>query len=138
MFHYTFDITTLANNCTETYKDNCPFFSVPISVSNTGNKTASDFVTLGFISGQFGPAPHPIKRLVAYQRSFDVKPGTNQTAYLNLTMGSLGRHDDMGNLVLYPGDYSLLVDVPTRAMWNFTMTGEQFVLENWPQRPASM
>jgi len=87
---------------------------LPITVQNTGN-TTSDFVTLGFISGQYGTQPYPIKTLVAYDRLHDVQPGTSRTAMLNLTLESLGRVDEMGNTVLYPGDYSILVDVPTQV-----------------------
>ena len=133
----SWDIQSLTKDCTEVYKDLCAFQSVGISVQNEGSVT-SDFVTLGFVAGEHGPAPHPIKQLVAYERLFAVEAGATATAHLNLTLGSLARHDDMGNLVLYPGDYSLLVDVPTQAMWNFTLTGDEATLEEWPQAPARL
>ncbi|KAI1635404.1 beta-glucosidase [Biscogniauxia mediterranea] len=130
----SWDTQELVNGCTDgvTHLDQCPFQTIPVAVSNTGSAT-SDFVTLGFIAGDHGPAPHPIKRLVAYQRVFNVTAGTDATANLTLTLKSLARHDDSGNLVLYPGSYSLLVDVPTQASWNFTLTGQEIVLDQWPQ-----
>ncbi|KAH6648906.1 beta-glucosidase [Truncatella angustata] len=125
-------ISDLLDGCAENYKDLCPFRSVAVRVENTGG-VASDFVTLGFVAGEHGPVPYPIKQLVAYERLFGVAPGSAATASLNLTLGSLGRHDEAGNLVLYPGSYSLLVDVPTQATWNFTLSGDETVLEEWPQ-----
>lgn len=127
------DIAQLLASCDLEYKDLCPFQSLAVSVANTGNATTSDYVALGFLTGAFGPEPYPLKQLVAYQRLFSLAPGSSGTAVLNLTLGSLGRHDEAGNLVLYPGAYSLLVDVPTRATWNFTLTGDDVVLEEWPQ-----
>jgi len=129
----TFEIGKLSDGCNETYKDLCPFQTVAINVENTGN-VKSDFVTLGFMAGAHGPEPRPIKELVAYERLFNVAGGTTATAQLNLTLGSLGRHDDSGNLVVYPGEYSLLIDVPTQATWNFTLTGDELMLEEWPQQ----
>ena len=131
----SYDISSLVSSCNATYKDQCPFASIPVSVTNTGQMT-SDFVTLGFITGTYGPAPYPIKQLVAYQRLFNVTAGTPQMAMLNLTLGSLARVDDNGNMNLYPGSYSLMVDEPTQAMMNFTLTGSQTMLVDWPARPA--
>ncbi|KAI1759195.1 glycoside hydrolase family 3 protein [Hypoxylon sp. FL1150] len=126
--HY--DIADLTAACSTTSQ--CPFRTVPVIVSNTG-ATTSDFVVLGFVAGEHGPEPYPIKRLVAYRRLHDVTADQDQTANLTLTLGSLGRRDEAGNLVLYPGSYSLLVDVPTQTTWNFTLEGEPFVLDEWPQ-----
>ncbi|KAI0176476.1 glycoside hydrolase family 3 protein [Hypoxylon sp. FL1284] len=128
----SYEISDLTSDCTTAPLDLCPFQTVPVEVSNTGT-TTSDFVALGFVAGAHGPEPYPLKRLKAYQRLHGVAAGAAQTANLSLTLGSLGRRDDRGNLVLYPGDYSLLVDVPTQASWNFTLRGEPFVLDQWPQ-----
>lgn len=130
------DLGSSCSNSTSKYLDLCPFTTVPISVTNTGTSKTSDFVALLFVSGSHGPQPYPIKSLVAYQRLYSIAPGASQTAMLNLTMGSFARVDDNGNSVLYPSDYSLLVDVPTPAVVNFTLTGSQAMLDQWPQRPA--
>lgn len=127
----SWDTGHLTKDC-DTVLDLCSFKSIPVTVENTGD-VASDYVTLGFITGEYGLEPYPIKKLVAYQRLFNINPGSMETASLNLTLGSLGRHDDVGNLVLYPGRYSLLVDVPTQAVWNFTLTGTEVILDEWPQ-----
>lgn len=134
----SYDITSLVSGCDHSkyaYLDLCPFQTVNVTVTNTG-KLASDFVTLGFIAGAHGPQPYPIKQLVAYERLFNVAGGASATAKLNLTLGSLARHDEQGNAVVYPGDYAVLIDVPTQAVLNFTLTGTQAVLDEWPQPPA--
>ncbi|KEF56515.1 uncharacterized protein A1O9_06702 [Exophiala aquamarina CBS 119918] len=134
----SYDISSLIANCSggvSQYLDLCPFASIQVNVTNSG-EVASDFVTLGFIAGQYGPAPYPIKQLVAYQRLFDISGGGSSTATLNLTLGSLSRYDEDGSQVLYPGEYSLLVDVPTQSVLHFTLTGAQAVLDQWPQNPG--
>lgn len=121
-------------NATNLYQ--CAFASVAVNVTNTGT-TASDYVTLGYIAGNFGPSPQPKKSLVSYQRLFSIAGGTSDTATLNLTLASLVRVDENGNKVLYPGDYSLLIDNGPLTMTNFTLTGDHKVLETWPQPPAN-
>ncbi|KAF2475955.1 uncharacterized protein BDR25DRAFT_350240 [Lindgomyces ingoldianus] len=59
------------------------------------------------------------------------------TANLNLILGSLARVDESGNKVLYSGDYILLIDNQPLASVNFTLTGDQIVLDQLPQPPAN-
>jgi xylan 1,4-beta-xylosidase len=131
----TYSISDLTTGCNETYQDRCAFKTFAVDVKNTGSVT-SDYVTLGFLAGQHGPEPYPIKRLVAYQRLHNITAGSTQTASLNLTLGSLARVDDNGNTVLYPGDYSLQIDTQPLSYVNFTLTGSEVVLDHWPQPPA--
>lgn len=124
--------SSLTSSCNATYKDTCPFITLPVTVSNTGSLT-SDFVTLGFLAG----SPFDFnKRLVAYERLHNVTTGSPQTAHLNITLGSLARIETNGDKTLNPGDYAVLVDVPTRTTWNFTITGSPVTLESWPQPPV--
>lgn len=132
----TYSIFDLTSGCTETYMDRCAFQTFSVDVQNTGAVT-SDYVTLGFLAGQHGPQPYPIKRLAAYQRLHNITAGSTQTAALNLTLGSLARVDDYGNTVLYPGDYALMIDTAPLAMVNFTLTGSPVTLDLWPQPPAA-
>jgi len=37
--------------------------------------------------------------------------------------------------VLYPGEYSVLLDVPTQAVYKFTLEGQPWVLDRFPQPP---
>ncbi|PNS18678.1 Periplasmic beta-glucosidase [Sphaceloma murrayae] len=130
----TYDIQSLVGNCSEKYQDRCPFETIQVQVNNDGD-IASDYVTLGFIAGEFGPQPYPRKSLVNYQRLFGIQPGQSQTAQLNLTLASLARVDDLGNTVLYPGNFSLLIDTQPLTSVNFTLTGEEYMLDKWPQPP---
>jgi len=46
----------------------------------------------------------------------DIEVESKQTGELKFTLGSLGRVDEDGDLVLYPGEYNLVVDVDKKAM----------------------
>lgn len=132
----SFDISTLTSNCTEEYMDLCHFASVPVSITNTG-KVTSDYSALLFLKGNFGPAPYPLKTLVSYGRVHNISSSATVETTLNLTLGSLSRVDETGNRVLYPGSYSLLLDVePGLASLNFTLTGDAATLDEWPALPA--
>ncbi|KAF2179690.1 glycoside hydrolase family 3 protein [Zopfia rhizophila CBS 207.26] len=140
-FEESYDISDLVSTCeggNEKYSDRCSFTTSPIQVevTNTGN-TTSDYVTLAYLSGSFGPEPYPTKSLVAYQRLFSIAGGSSSIATLNLTLGSLARVDEKGNKVLYPGEYSLLIDNQPLTSVNFTLTGEEAVIEEWPQPPKN-
>ncbi|KAL2173084.1 glycoside hydrolase family 3 protein [Thermothelomyces heterothallicus CBS 202.75] len=133
-FPASFAIADLLASCGDSvaYLDLCPFPSVSLSVTNTGTRV-SDYVALGFLSGDFGRSPHPIKTLATYKRVFNIEPGQTQVAELEWKLESLARVDEKGNRVLYPGTYTLLVDQPTLANITFTLTGEEAVLDSWPQ-----
>ena len=135
----THNISSLISSCQSSnatkYLDQCTFVQIPVQVSNTG-KATSDYVALGFLAGEFGPTPYPNKALVNYQRLFNITAGSSQTAFLNLTLASLSRVDANGNRMLYPGSYSLQIDTQPLATVNFTLTGAQAVLDQWPQRPT--
>ncbi|KAK6949596.1 hypothetical protein Daesc_009679 [Daldinia eschscholtzii] len=133
----TYSISDLLDGCSAKYLDLCPFETVGISVKNTGNVT-SDFVALAFLSGEYGPVPHPIKELAAYTRVKGVKPGEAKDAKVGLTLGDLARVDEQGNTVLYPGTYKFLLDVPTQATTSFELTGDAKVLIEFPQPPADL
>lgn len=132
----TFAISDLMSNCTEQYKDKCPFTTISVDVQNTGGVT-SDYSVLAFLGGQHGPQPYPNKRLAAYTRLHSIAGGASSTADLQMTLGRLGRVDEMGNTWLYPGDYSIMIDTQPLATTNFTLTGEAMCLDEWPQPPAA-
>jgi len=106
-----------------------------VEVKNTGS-VCSDYVTLGFLTGEFGPKPYPKKTLVKYARLFNVTAGSSQTASLNWTLGSLARVDANGNTVLYPGDYSPMIDTQPLAMVNVTLTGSPVKFDEWLEHPV--
>ncbi|GME30761.1 Glycoside hydrolase family 3 [Neofusicoccum parvum] len=132
-------VADLVAGCNATAKlDLCPFATLAVDVANDG-AVASDYVALAFLTGAFGPAPHPRASLVAYQRLRGIAAGGTVTASLNLTLGSLARVNADGDKVLYPGDYALVFDVPgalEKATANFTLTGDEVVIESWPRLDA--
>jgi beta-D-xylosidase 4 len=133
--HLTYSIASLLGNCTATYPDTCVVPSIPVAVTNTGNRT-SDFVALAFLTGDVGPAPFPRKTLVSYARLRDIAGCDTKEAELKLTLGNLARVNERGDTVLYPGEYTVLLDEPTQAEVRLTLEGEETVLNEWPQPPA--
>ena len=107
------------------------FTTFHVSVTNTGH-TASDYVALLFLKTTAGPTPAPIKSLVSYTRVHAISARSSRTALLPVTLGSLARVDENGNTNIYPGEYSLELDVPNRLTFNFTLTGNTATLEEWP------
>jgi beta-D-xylosidase 4 len=132
--HLTYSIAALLGNCTATYPDTCAVPSIPVAVTNTGNRT-SDFVALAFLKGDVGPAPFPRKTLVSYARLRDIAGCDTKEAELKLTLGNLARVNERGDTVLYPGEYTVLLDEPTQAEVTLTLEGEETVLDEWPQPP---
>jgi beta-D-xylosidase 4 len=132
----TYDIQDIMSDCTQMYPDLCDVAPLEVAVTNQGNRT-SDFVALAFIKGETGPKPYPLKTLVSYARLRAISGGQTKTASLALTLGTLARVDQMGNTVVYPGEYTLLLDEPTQAELKLTITGEETVLDKWPQPPTA-
>lgn len=133
----SYDIGSLTANCSGVaYLDLCPFASVPATIRNTGNVT-SDYAALFYVTGEFGPAPYPRKTLVAYTKAHNISSGEAEEVTIDVTLGSLARVDDTGNRVLYPGTYQLMLDLePGLATVEFTLTGTEAVLDEWPAAPA--
>jgi beta-D-xylosidase 4 len=140
----SYSIADLISTCKNTinrpgsrvkYMDKCHFGTLPVSIKNTG-KITSDFVILGFLTGFFGPEPYPKKSLAAYHRLMSIEGDTFKVAYLNMTLGNLARVDLNGNKVLYPGEYSIIIDNNALATINFSLIGESTVLDIWPQTPV--
>jgi len=127
----SFSIQTLLGGCANTNPDTCALEPLLVNVVNTGNRT-SDFVALVFAASQAGPKPYPIKSLAAYGRLRNVTSGQTATAALPWTLGSLARHDEQGNTVLYPGNYTLMLDQPTQMTTNVILTGDAVILDKWP------
>ncbi|KAK4501653.1 hypothetical protein PRZ48_007462 [Zasmidium cellare] len=114
--------------------DRCIIGHVQVAVHNTGD-VCSDYSALAFISGDFGPAPHPVKQLMAYERLKDIEPDTIGFASMPLTLGALTRWDERGRRIVYPGTYRIAIDTtPEKASFTFNITGEKMVLETWPEQ----
>ncbi|KAK0752952.1 beta-xylosidase [Schizothecium vesticola] len=131
-FAETLAIADLTTGCTERYMDKCPLPNLSIRVANTGNVT-SDYVALAFVSStDAGPAPRPIKQLATYARLRDIASGAASETTLRWTLANLARHDEKGNMILYPGTYTMTLDQPTLATRKLTLTGAALTLDKWP------
>ncbi|KAI6376688.1 hypothetical protein MCOR32_004988 [Pyricularia oryzae] len=130
-FPATLKISDLVGRCTNEFPDTCEAPPLPVSITNTGNRT-SDYVALAYLSGDYGPKPYPIKTLSAYARLRGITPGQTATAELKWTLGDIARHDKEGNTVLYPGKYTVTIDEPTLTTTSFVLEGDAAVLDEWP------
>ena len=129
-----YSIGSLTAIYNRTLLDPLPGPTVDISVTNTGN-TTSDFVALVFVSHQNGPAPYPIKELVGYKRLRSIAPNATTDAQITVALGELARVDSKGNTILYPGNYTFMLDVPTQDILSINLSGVERVLDKWPVPP---
>lgn len=116
--------------------DASAWMTVTVNVKNTG-KICSDYVGLLFLeTKEAGPAPYPNKWLGSYARLRAVQPGQTQTVKLNLNLGALARANEAGDLVIYPGDYSLLFDYDSSLTFDFKLTGQAVTIDSLPKQQA--
>ena len=130
----SFDIQTLVQQASDAPNlDLYPFDNFTVEVKNTG-KLASDYVALLFVStSNAGPAPYPIKTLIGYSRAASIQPGETRLVTIDVNLGAIGRTDTNGYRMLYPGTYTLHVDVDSTTSSDFKLTGMAEVLETFPQ-----
>ncbi|KAK7699495.1 hypothetical protein SLS64_011633 [Diaporthe eres] len=119
--------------------DASPWTTVSVNVHNTG-KLASDYVALLFLkTPNAGPSPYPNKWLVSYARAHGLAAGESQEVPLSLNLGALARANADGDLVLYPGDYEMMLDYDSRLTFNLTLTGSPTILDPLArQQPQSI
>lgn len=73
---------------------------------------------------------------MAYTRLHSIAANSTGMGNLKLTLGNLARTNEKGDMVLYPGNYRLAIDVDGAVGWNFTLVGKEAVLNSWPAAPA--
>ncbi|RAL62891.1 hypothetical protein DID88_004732 [Monilinia fructigena] len=54
--------------------------------------------------------------------------------FLTVESGKFGEGDENGDLVLYPGDYKVVVDIDGKDEWSFILKGEEVILDSWPEK----
>jgi beta-D-xylosidase 4 len=114
-----------------------PLLTFQAEVSNTG-KAASDYSAMLFASTTSGPTPRPIKWLVGITREAEIAPSGSCTVAIDVPVGVLARAADNGDLVVYPGDYSLALNNERSVVMNFTLTGDAITVAHWPSElPAN-
>ncbi|BAE55977.1 unnamed protein product [Aspergillus oryzae RIB40] len=109
-----------------------PLLNFTVDVKNTGDRV-SDYTAMAFVNTTAGPAPHPNKWLVGFDRLSAVEPGSAKTMVIPVTVDSLARTDEEGNRVLYPGRYEVALNNEREVVLGFTLTGEKAVLFKWPK-----
>ncbi|KAK8061341.1 hypothetical protein PG994_007707 [Apiospora phragmitis] len=92
------------------------------------------FATVGVTV--MAPSPGPTRASWG-SRAHGVAPGATAEVALPLTLGALARGDEDGNLMLWPGKYTLALDVDERDTWEFEVTGDEVVLEKLAPARAS-
>ncbi|KAI0358157.1 glycoside hydrolase family 3 protein [Trametes cingulata] len=107
-----------------------------VRVTNTGT-VASDYVALLFVSGSFGPAPHPTKQLVSYTRVHGLAPQKSAVAELPVTLGAIARAEETGAKWVYPGTYTVALDTDGALKHTFTLTGNATKIATWPADPSA-
>ena len=130
--NYSIDELVAKGKKSAEFLDLAPLDMFSARVTNTGN-TTSDYVALLFVSGTFGPAPHPNKQLVAYTRVHGLAPKESAVAQLNVTLGALARADESGAKWLYPGTYTLTLDTAGELKRTFRLVGEAAKIADWPK-----
>jgi len=112
--------------------DLATFDTFSVNVKNTG-KVASDYVALLFVSGTFGPSPHPNKELVSYTRLHSISPGKSSQAKLAITLGAISRTDENGDKWVYPGSYQVALDTTGELSFKFELQGSAATIATWPR-----
>ncbi|KAL7783416.1 glycoside hydrolase family 3 protein [Trichoderma ceciliae] len=112
------------------------FATVKVNVENIGH-IKSDYVGLLFLSTKnAGPKPHPIKKLASYARLKSLAAGSKGVLTLPLSLESVARSDENGQLYIYPGDYELALDIDSVISVKFTLTGQKMLLQSMPLIPT--
>ncbi|KAJ7045737.1 glycoside hydrolase family 3 protein [Mycena alexandri] len=134
---FIYDIQTLVKKAgSAAHLDLGAFDTFGVTVKNTGH-TQSDFVALLFVKGTAGPAPHPNKALIGYTRVHSVRAGSAATARISVALGAIARTDTTGSAWLYPGEYSLSLDVPEGLTHRFVLIGAAAQLTSFPAPPPA-
>jgi len=116
--------------------DVATFDTFYINIENTG-KVISDYVALLFLSGDGGPIPRPIKSLISFARTHGIEPSSSSTVELKVTLGSVARADERGDLWLFSGSYRIVLDVGEDVLTHdFVLTGNSARILQWPQNSS--
>ncbi|KAI3320339.1 hypothetical protein HD806DRAFT_524982 [Xylariaceae sp. AK1471] len=75
-----------------------------------------------------GPPPYPRNSLATYGRAFKIKAGEMKTLDLAIPVGAIARAEE-GNLVVFPGTYTLTVDYDGKIPAAFELVGEAATID---------
>lgn len=129
----SFDIVNLLSHPHPGYEyvEQVPFINFSVKVTNTG-ETSSDYTAMAFVNTTAGPAPHPNKWLVGFDRLSSLDPGTSKEMIFPLKIDDVARTDELGNRIIYPGRYEVALNNERSVVESFTLTGEAMTIAKWP------
>ncbi|KAK3670638.1 hypothetical protein LTR78_009473 [Recurvomyces mirabilis] len=117
--------------------DASPWTTISAWIGNAGD-LSSDYVGLVFLkTANAGPAPYPNKWLASYARLHGLASGAAEELHFTLNLNALARANSDGDLVIYPGDYEMLIDYDSRLTFNFTLTGQATTIDSLVKQQAS-
>lgn len=82
-------------------------FKVTVEVKNTGNTTGEEVVQL-YIRDHFASVTRPVKELKGFEK-IELEVGENKTVEFNLTAAHIGFYNNLGNYVVEPGKFDIMV-----------------------------
>ena len=122
------------------YVDISQFATLSVTVENIGGASVnmtSDYIGLLFLSSSdTGPKPVPNKTLVSYARAHNIPVHGHQVLQFPVAIGSLARADENGDLTIYPGEYTLSLDVDCQLSVKFKLVGDPAIIEVIPRQAA--
>lgn len=132
---HSFNITDFFAQSHNDYEfiEQMPLLTLEAKVSNTG-KVASDYSAMLFASTTGGPSPRPIKWLVGITREAEIAPGDFTSVSIAVPVSALARAARNGDLVVYPGDYTLALNNERSVAINITLTGSAITIAYWPSK----
>jgi beta-D-xylosidase 4 len=126
---------------TEEYTDLSPFAQVVARVTSTGGLAglSSDYVGL-LLSPQKILDQHltPTSLWLLMAVSTTLPSEIPRTWRCPFPWVLWQRADANGNLVLYPGTYTLTFDFDSKLSFNFALSGKATVIESFPQNPPNV
>jgi beta-D-xylosidase 4 len=69
---------------------------------------------------------------VSYARQHEIPVHRTQSLLLPLTLVSLARADENGDLTIYAGNYELTLDIDAKLTAKFSPEGQETVIETLP------
>ncbi|KAJ7842085.1 glycoside hydrolase family 3 protein [Mycena leptocephala] len=125
--------TLVANAASAAHLDLGVFDTFSVNVDNTGTVTSDLYRSSSSRARWPGAAPaQGTDRVFARARR---RCRHHAVTQLNVTLGSIARTDASGNQWLYPGTYTLSLDVPQQITHEFTLTGTATQLTQFPAPP---
>ncbi|KAH8801465.1 exo-1,4-beta-xylosidase xlnD [Xylogone sp. PMI_703] len=112
--------------------DSTSVATIKARVKKVGHEI-SDYVGMLFLSSHnAGQTPRPNKSLVAYMRLHNITTESHRVLDLPLTLGSLARAHENGNLAIFPGEHKIELDISGSLTFKCVLHGNPVVIDTLP------